>query len=174
MRAVCGMLALVVSLAVVGNLWAAEEKSHKDGKHQRPGMDRMEVLPEQMLKGLNLTDDQKTKVEALKKEYGPKVKDAWQKTESVLTEDQKKARGEAMKAAKAAGKKGPEAFKDVQAAVKLTDEQKAKMDEARKSAQAVRKEVREKFMAMLTPEQKEQLKKDRENHGKRDHKSKDK
>jgi hypothetical protein len=29
-------------------------------------------------------------------------------------------------------------------------------------------------MALLTPEQKEQMKKDREHHGKRDHKSKDK
>ncbi len=174
MRAICSLLAVVVSLAVVGNLWAGEEKSQKEGKHPRhPAMDRGDmVLPPQMLKGLNLTDEQKTKVDALKKEYGAKFKDAWKKAGDIVTADQKKARDEALKAAKEAGKKGPDVRKDVEAAMKLTDEQKAKMADARKEAQSLRKEVREKFMALLTDEQKEQLKKGREHH--REHKSKDK
>ena len=42
--------------------------------------------------------------------------------------------------------------------MKLTDEQKAKMEEA--ELRLLTKEVREKVMALLTPEQKEQLKKE--------------
>ena len=57
-----------------------------------------------------------------------------------------------MKAAKAAGKKGGEVWKDVQAAMKLTDEQKAKMAELRTQAGALHKEFREKIAAILTPE----------------------
>ena len=49
--------------------------------HRRPMMGQGDVFPEQMLKGLNLTDDQKAKVEALKKEYGPKLKEGWKRSE---------------------------------------------------------------------------------------------
>ena len=51
--------------------------------------------------------------------------------DSVLTADQKKARDDAVKAAKDAGKKGPEVLRAARAAVKLTDDQKAKMKEDR-------------------------------------------
>ena len=104
-----------------------------------------------MVKGLNLTDQQKTQYEALKKEYAPKVKEATQTLENVLTPEQKKARQEAVKAAKAAGKSRKEVWKEAQAAVKLTDQQKAKLAEARKAGEALRKEIRGKVMAILTP-----------------------
>jgi Spy/CpxP family protein refolding chaperone len=109
-------------------------------------------LPWDVLKGLNLTDDQKAKVKELRKEYGPKFKAA---ADSVLTADQKEAREDAVKAAKAEGKKGPEVGKAAMEAVKLTDDQKAKMKEVMKP---LHKEVHEKLMAILTPEQQEQLK----------------
>jgi Spy/CpxP family protein refolding chaperone len=171
MRTVSTVLALAVSLMIVGNLSAADEKKGPEGRHPRgPAMERGDLFPAEMLiKGLNLTDDQKAKFEALKKEYGPKLKESWQKADSVLTADQKKAREEAVKAAKAADKKGPEVWKDAHAAVKLTDEQKAKMAEIQKEGQALRKEVHEKVMALLTPEQQEQLKKAREH--RREHRS---
>jgi Spy/CpxP family protein refolding chaperone len=105
-----------------------------------------------MLKGLNLTDDQKAKVKALRKEYGPKFHAA---ADSILTDEQKTARADAIKAAKAEGKKGPELRKAAMQAVKLTDDQKAKMKEAVKP---LNKEVKDKLMAILTQEQKDQLK----------------
>ena len=100
-----------------------------------------------MLKGLNLSDEQKAKVEELRKEYGPKFKESWQKMDGILTAEQKKARQEAAKAAKAAGKKRDEVWKEAQAAAKITDEQKAKMAECGKAAGALHKEAREKVMA---------------------------
>jgi Spy/CpxP family protein refolding chaperone len=146
MRVVSIVLALVVSLVFVGTLSAADQMCPTTKPAYRGHG------PWGMLKGLNLTDEQKAKVKELWKEYQPKFKEA---TGSVLTADQKKARDNAIKAAKDAGKKGPEVFKAVRAAVKLTDEQKAKMKEAIKP---LRKELHEKIKGILTPEQQEQLK----------------
>ena len=75
----------------------------------------------------------------------------------ILTPEQKQARQEAMKAAKAAGKSRAEARKEAQAAVKLTGDQKTKLAEVQKANLALRKEIRGKVMAILTPEQKAQL-----------------
>jgi Spy/CpxP family protein refolding chaperone len=144
MRLVASVLALAVALTFVGNLSAADKPS---GKHGHPV-----AAPWDILKGLNLTDDQKAKVKELRKEYGSKYHAA---ADSVLTDEQKTARADAIKAAKAEGKKGPELHKAVAAAVKLTDEQKAKMKEAVKP---LNKEFKDKLLAILTPEQKDQVK----------------
>jgi Spy/CpxP family protein refolding chaperone len=165
MRVVSCVFALAVSLMIAGNLLAADEKTAPEGRHgHRPMMGPGDVIPDQMLKGLKLTDEQKAKVEALRKEYGPKLKEGWDKMQGVLTADQKKAREEAVKTARAAGKSRSEVWREAQAAVKLTDEQKAGMEKVRKDGQALRKEVHEKVMALLTPEQKEQLKKEMKQH----------
>ena len=149
MRAISVVLALAVSLVSYGRLLAADQTCPATKpEHQGHAM----MGPWKMLKELNLTDQQKAKLKELRKEYEPKFKNA---ADSVLTADQKKARDDAVKAAKDAGKKGEEVFKAARAAVKLTDDQKAKMKEALKS---VGKELHERIQAILTPEQREQLK----------------
>jgi Spy/CpxP family protein refolding chaperone len=154
MKAGTYVLALAAPLMIAGALSAAEQ-GPAAGRHPgRNWIDRLETL-----KGLNLTDDQKAKLEEFKKEYGPKFKEARQKMDGILTADQKKARAETRKADLAAGKKGPEVRKDVQAATKLTDDQKAAMADARKALGALHKELHGKVVAILTPEQQEQLKK---------------
>ena len=112
-----------------------------------------------ILKNLDLTDAQKAKVEELKKEYGPKFKETLKKFGDILTEEQKKARAEAVKSAAAAGKHGKEVWEAVRAAVKLTDEQKAKLAEVRKQLHSLREEAKAKFVPLLTAEQKEKLEK---------------
>ena len=84
-----------------------------------------------------------------------------------MTDEQKKASKEAMDKARADGKRGKEVWDAGQAAVKLTPEQKTKMDEAKKASEALDKELREKVDAFLTQEQKDQLKKMREEMRKR-------
>jgi Spy/CpxP family protein refolding chaperone len=166
MRVVTAMLALAVSLAIVGNLWAAEEK--KAPERGRPGPGGFmggPMLLDQIgkMKGMNLTDEQKTKLEALKKEYDPKLKEAHDKMDSILTPEQKKARDEAMKARDEAIKAGKSArdAREGFRGLKLTDEQREKMGEAMKAAQPLQREVREKVMEILTKEQKELLKQQR-------------
>ena len=149
MRVVRVVLALAVSWVFVGKLLAADQSSPPpQPEHQGHEKNFVMMGPWNMLKELNLTDEQKAKVQELRKEYVPKFKEA---TDSVLTTDQKKARDDAIKAAKDAGKKG-ELFT---VKLKLTDEQKAKIREA---ITPLEKELREKTQAILTPEQREQLK----------------
>jgi hypothetical protein len=100
-----------------------------------------------------------TKLKAIKTEYAPKFQELATARDGILTDDQKKARAEAMKEAKAAGKKGRELFEAVQAAVKLTDEQKTKMKEVGKEAAALGKEVLGKAKEVLTADQQDILKK---------------
>jgi Spy/CpxP family protein refolding chaperone len=148
MRIVASVLALAVALTIVGKLSADDDKACPTTKPQHHSMG----MPWDVLKGLNLTDDQKAQVKELRKEYGAKFKAA---ADSVLTADQQKARADAVKAAKAEGKKGPEVGKAAMEAVKLTNDQKAKMKEV---MNPLHKEVHEKLMAILTSVQKEQLK----------------
>ncbi len=107
---------------------------------------------------LKLTPDQKAKAAALRKEYEPKLHDAFQKKiDAILTADQRKAKDAAVKAAKAAGKKGPEVFQAVRSAVKLTDDQKKKLASLRGDMPPVVKEFHDKLAKILTPEQKVKL-----------------
>jgi Spy/CpxP family protein refolding chaperone len=158
-KAMSAMLALAVSLAIVGSLAAAEKPKRPEGpRGWQPGFERIEM----MVKDLNLTDEQKAKVAELKKEYTPKFKEAVDTLDGILAPEQKKARDDAMKTARDAGKRGREVFQAGVDAMKLTDEQKTKRDDAFKALQAVGKEAREKVVALLTPEQKEKLKEARE------------
>jgi len=114
-----------------------------------------------MLESLSLTPDQKAKIEDLKKQYGPKFADAEKNLESILTPEQKKARHDAVKAAKAAGKTGKDVWQAAEAAVQLTPDQKTKLADARKTMASLGKEFHDKVWSILTPEQREQLKKAR-------------
>ena len=147
------VLVLALSLVFVADLSAARRERRRPVG--QPEFSRVDM----MLRGLTLTDEQKTKVAELKKEYDPKFTENRTKFESILTDEQKKARKEAADKARAEGKKGKEVWDAALAAVKLTPEQKAKMDEVKKTKDTLEKELHEKVNAMLTPEQKEQLKK---------------
>jgi len=109
-------------------------------------------------KGIELTVDQKTKVDALNKEFGPKLAECRKKAASIITADQKKARTEAVKKAKADGKKGKEVQAAANAAVAITADQKTQQTECKKAMGALNKEIRTQFAALLTDEQKAKLK----------------
>jgi Spy/CpxP family protein refolding chaperone len=163
-KAVSTVLVLALSLVFVADVSAQRRERRRGGREGGPpNFSRVDM----MVMGLTLTDDQKTKVAELKKVYDPKFKENRTKMESILTDEQKKARKEAMDKARADGKKFKGVWDAGQAAVKLTPEQQTKWDEAKKAGDALEKEVREKVDAFLTPEQKEQQKKMRENMRKR-------
>ena len=109
-------------------------------------------------KTVELTADQKTKLDALNKEFGPKLAELRKKQASIITADQKNARAEANKKAKADGKKGKELRDVVNAAFAITADQKAQQAETKKAMGALQKEIRTQFAALLTDEQKAKLK----------------
>jgi Spy/CpxP family protein refolding chaperone len=148
MKFVAGLLALAAALTILGKPAVADEKACPASKPEH----HPAAMPWDILKGLDLTDEQKAKLKELHKEFGPKFKAA---ADSILTDEQKKARDDAVKEAKAAGKKGPEVWKAAMQAEKLTDEQKAKLHEV---MTPLHKQFHEKLMALLTTEQREQLK----------------
>jgi len=154
MRVASAMLALAVSFLLAGNLWAADAPKPPKEKHHHPKMEQVDVFQTDAIKGLTLTDEQKTKLENLKKEFEPKLKDARQKIG-----EQGKALHEAFKAFQAAGQKVAQAQKEVQTAQKTVQDQKGKMDAAKKNIDALRKNIGDQIGSLLTTEQKEQLKK---------------
>jgi hypothetical protein len=108
------------------------------------------------LKPVTLTDDEKTKLDSLKKDYEQKFKDAYAKTK-VLTPEQTKAGDEARAKAKADGKKGAELKQAYNDAAKETDDQKAKGKEAHSELTKLQKEFKGKVMDLLTDAQKKDL-----------------
>jgi len=155
------VLALIVSFVFVDSL-SAQQKGRPQGRHGGWSViDRVERV-----KDLKLTDDQKSKLAELKKQYAPKTKELTGKLDSVLTADQKKARADALKAARESGKRPDR--QSIQAAMKLTDAQKANMADGRKGMAALNKEITGNVNKLLTTEQQDVLKKALASHGNHD------
>jgi len=168
MKAVRTLLALVVCVAMVGTLAAAEGR--KGGRGQGGpgrGFGDPTARIDYMVRALELTDAQKAKVEEIKKEMGPKLKAAQEKQDSILTEEQKKARAEAVQKARESGQGFQNMRETIDKALNLTDAQKKDMDAARKAMEELTAAVMEKVTSVLTPEQKEKLEKARQERGQR-------
>ena len=154
MRHVFGRFAvLALAVLVVSPLWAAE-----DGKKKKDNDSKAVARSFELPAAITLTDEQKGKLEEVKKEFEPKVKEVVKKQNEILTAEQRKARADAAKTAKAAGKKGKELQAELTAAMNLTEEQKKKQEEVGKELKDLNAQIREKISTFLTDDQKAQLK----------------
>lgn len=151
MKTVNWVLSTALTLVMAVGVMAADE-AKKPEKAKGKGKAAPSVV--QLPKEVELTAEQKEKIAAINKEFAPKLAEANKKLESILSEDQRKARAEALKKAREEGKKGKEAAESVAAATKITDDQKVKFEEAQKAVATIRKEALEKAAAVLTDEQK--------------------
>ena len=150
----------LVSISVVASLAMAQDNGGPRRGQRGQGFGGMDVsamfdrLVSNVQK-LDLTADQKDKLEALKKEYAPKVKAIREKADSVLTDDQKAL----VKAAReASGREARrEAFQKMREGMKLTDDQKKQMEPIAKEGRSLFESVRDKVRGMLTDEQKTKL-----------------
>ena len=149
------IITLSLALLLVAPLAAADKQ--KKGKKGRPSKGRSVAafLPKEVQD--TLTEEQKEKIAALDKEFGPKLAEIAKKRAGLLTDEQKKAQAEARKAAVEAGKKGKDVMDAAKAAVTLTEEQQQQMKDLDKEARPLQNEVREKVTALLTDEQKAKL-----------------
>jgi Spy/CpxP family protein refolding chaperone len=149
------VLALGLSVAMTSSLFAQGR-----GNGRGPGMGRMSgEMIDRMLKDVKLTDEQKAKIDEVKKEIAENAKVYNDKVDGILSADQKKARDDAIKAANAAGKNERDARRAGMEAAKPTDEQKKKLGEAGQEMGKATQPLFQKLMDILTPEQKEQVKK---------------
>lgn len=120
-----------------GVLNAADEAAKpKKGQEQQPGS-QIFAVPET----IELSAEQKEKLEGLKKEYGEKAIALAKQQNDLLTAEQKAARKDANAKAKAEGKKGKELRETVNAALNLTPEQKEKQAKLQKEINALKLEV---------------------------------
>jgi Spy/CpxP family protein refolding chaperone len=135
---------------VRGVLTPAQRTKLEAAKEERQER-RAEGLAERVahLRELDLTDDEETKIGEIRKEYRPKIEKALKELQGLLSDDQKKARQEAL----AAGKKRREVLE----ALKLSDEQKEKVQAVGKELAALVREEMKKIGDVLSAEQKEKL-----------------
>jgi Spy/CpxP family protein refolding chaperone len=112
---------------------------------------RAESLAEKVvhLEELDLTDAEVKQIEEIRKEFQPKIAKALEGLHGILTDEQKKARSEAL----AAGKKHSEVLESL----KLTGEQKEKVTAMFKEVGTLVREEMEKVADVLSSEQKEKL-----------------
>lgn len=149
------LLSVSLSVFLLSPLMAEDAKAKK----ARPNA-RKEQPAVQLPKDITLTDEQKTKVAELEKEYAPKMKELREKLDKVMTEEQKKARQEVLKEAREKGKegkKGKELQQAVKDVMKLSEEQQKQYDEVEKKIVTLRQEILEKVKPLLTDEQKAKL-----------------
>jgi len=150
MRTVAAPLTLLLALVFVSSAWSAEERKGGEGRRSGARFSGFSDFFIKAIEGLDLTADQKAKLEEIKKESAEVNK----KREGVLTQEQKDASKKAREEAEKAGKSRRDAFRAGMEAVKLTDEQKAKYAEIAKQGE----QIRQKLMGLLTDEQKAALK----------------
>ena len=122
---------------------AAEKEERKEFRAERLA-ERIAHVEE-----LDLTDDEVAKFAEIRKEYRPKVEKALKELQGLLSDDQKKARQEAVRADKKR--------REILASLNLTDDQKAKVEAVGKEVRALLREEVEKMRDVLTESQKEKL-----------------
>jgi Spy/CpxP family protein refolding chaperone len=101
------------------------------------------------LKELDLTEAERAKIDSIQEQYRPKVKQALESVRGILSEDQQKAREEALRS----GKK----LREVLGSLNLKDEQKEKLEAVGKEVRTLVHEELEKIGDVLNDKQKEKL-----------------
>lgn len=156
LRNLC-VLALIVSLSAFPAMAdQAKKKGKKPGGKKKPAAAAVEKLVPKAV-AETLTDEQKAKIEAIAKEYQPKLNELKKKLAGVVTPQQRKARAEALKKARQEGKKGKEALKAAEEAAGLSEDQKKQVKDIQKQIAELTRELRAKIAEVLTPEQRAKL-----------------
>jgi acetyl esterase/lipase len=109
------------------------------------------------LPGIEFSKEQRAKVEEIRKEFMPKLAEAQRKFNSVITEEQVRARREAMQKARDAGKEGQELRDAVEAAAKLTPEQQKQQAAIQEERNKLFAAIRTQLTALLTEQQRGKL-----------------
>lgn len=138
----------------VSEILTAEQRAKlAGGPKKRPAP----KLAARIVGKLDLNEKQKEQIAALDKEFGGKYQELQTKQAGILTNEQKKARSDAIKLAKKAKTKGKELRETIDSATQATAEQKAQLAETAKALGSLQKQLRAKVSEILTEEQRAQL-----------------
>ncbi|MHB8898003.1 MAG: hypothetical protein ACYC6Y_04590 [Thermoguttaceae bacterium] len=157
------VLVAVIALLMAMPVAAQENQGKKKGPSVKVSQVSQVLMNVEKLhkaiEGLDLTAEQQAKLEQLKSENEPKLKEALEKVGAIFTEEQKAAAKAAAEKAKGEKLEGRKFFAAVEAAVKITDEQKTKVEELGKEMATEYRLVMKKALDVLTAEQQETVKK---------------
>lgn len=133
---------------------AAKKRAEAGQKRRQPP-----ALSALMLRGLELTDEQKEAIAPIDKEFGPKFAELNKSRQGLMTEEQKKAVNEIRaKARESKEKPTAELRKALQEAMKLNPEQQKQAKEIQAAQAKLRTDYLAKVDVILTDAQKEKLK----------------
>ena len=144
----------VCCLAMLLGAAPAQDKKSEKKKSKDDPISAAFAIP----KKITLDEKQQAKLEELKKEYTPKLKELYEKLDKILTPEKVKAADAARDVAAAEGKKKKEQKEVYEQALKLTDEEKAQRKQILSALEKLQEEIRTKKTGMLNEEQKEALK----------------
>jgi Spy/CpxP family protein refolding chaperone len=152
-KAAAEELAAVVKDEVekVRALLTPEQKEKLETLKEERKEHRFEGVAERIahLRDLDLTDTEIAQVGEIREEYRPKIEKVMKEMTGLLTDEQKKAREDGLKAGKSR--------RDIRESLNLNGEQKAKMEAIGKELVTVVRDELEKIKSMLTAEQQAQL-----------------
>jgi acetyl esterase/lipase len=128
--------------------------SAQDDRQRQPPdpFQRLFTLP-----GIEFSQEQQVQVAALREEFQPRLVEIQEKWNGILTPEQVRARNEAYRTAREAGKEGQELREAVEAAVGLTDEQKQQQADLQEERGRLLDEIRTRLIALLTDEQRARI-----------------
>jgi Spy/CpxP family protein refolding chaperone len=128
-----------------------EQKTKLEAAKEERQERRAEGLAQRLahLDELDLTEGERVKIADIRKENRPKIEKAVKELQGLLSDDQKKAREEALKAGKNR--------REVLQALNLTADQKEKVQAVCKEISTIVREEMEQIRDVLSAEQKEQL-----------------
>jgi acetyl esterase/lipase len=149
-------IALAVALTLIASTVLSQEPKERETtqakQRQQGAFDQIFTL-----RGVEFTPDQQIRTKELQEKYTPQLVEIQRKHGSILTDDQRQAQREALRAAREAGKQGSELKEAVDAAVKLSDQQKETLERFQKERGDLFAKIQEELRALLTGEQRKQL-----------------
>jgi len=157
------VLSVTLTLTIASTVLSQEPKqqgSERAPQRQQAAFDQVFTL-----RGIEFSPSQQAQVAELRKKYTPQLIEIQKNYGGILTDEQRQAQREAFRAARETGKQDAEVRKAVEAAIKLTDEQKEKQAQIQKERAELFAKIQEELRAVLTDEQRKQLRPQREARG---------
>lgn len=148
------LFVLSMAFVIAGIANAQEAKPKPKGKGGAAGR---ALAAFQLPRTLKLTDEQKTKVNEIKKGMREKAQAAQKKLNELMTPERRKAMAAARKKAREDGVKGKQLQEALVTALKLSDDEKEKYKAAQAEVNKVRMAFRAKVREILDDEQKKLL-----------------
>lgn len=108
-------------------------------------------------RNITLDDAQKAKLEALKKEYEPKVKEATAKVDKIMTEERRTKMREAFTKLRESGQRVENPREVLNEALGLSEEERKELQAAEDARRTLYREISEKKNEILTEEQRQAL-----------------